>query len=172
MRLKMFGKKSLSTVLFYSTRCIIIGYGIFLLCIIISLLSGNFVISDENMLKIHIPFSSSVIKAVYTSTALIAIICFTTFYASFFLILSLIFKTFSAEKLFTEEAIKYLRWFTILNLILPIIYLIVPIIINNKITPDYIIPGLLHIGLGIFAAFIATIFKMGFTLQEENELTI
>ncbi len=172
MKLKMFGKKSLSTVLFYGTRLIMIGYGIFLLFIIISLISNNFVITEANILQIRIPFTNSIIKGDYNPLTFIGIFCFLVFYTSFFFILSLIFKTFSAEKLFTEEAIKYLKWFTILNLILPIAYAVTGILINNSITLDDIIPGLLHIGLGIFAAFIATIFKLGFTLQEENELTI
>ncbi|MDH7446109.1 DUF2975 domain-containing protein [Aquimarina sp. 2201CG14-23] len=172
MNLKMFGKRSFSTVLFYATRFIIIGYGLFLLFIIISLISNNFIITETNHLQIHIPFTNSVIKGDYSVHTFIGILCFLVFYTSFFFLLSLIFKTFSAEKLFTEEAIKYLRWFTILNLILPVAYAVAGILINNRITLDDIVPGLLHIGLGIFAAFIATIFKLGFTLQEENELTI
>jgi len=172
MELKMFGKKSLSTLLFYSTRLIMIGYGVFILFIIISLLSNNFVITETDRVHIHIPFTSSIIKANFNSLTLIGIFCFTLFYALFFFVLSLVFKTFSAKRLFSKEVIKYLKWFTILNLILPIAYFVVGILINNRITADDIVPGLLHIGLGIFSAFIATIFKQGFTLQEENELTI
>ncbi|MFD2563307.1 DUF2975 domain-containing protein [Aquimarina rubra] len=172
MRLKMFGKKSLSTVLFYCTRLIIFGYGFFLLFIITSLLFKNFSITDGNKFQITIPFTSSVIKGEYDVTTFIAILCFFIFYAVFFFLLSMIFKTFSGEKLFTEKAIKNLKWFTILNLILPVIYIVAGILIKKTIALDDIIPGLLHVGLGIFAAFIATIFKMGFTLQEENELTI
>ncbi|SEK88123.1 Protein of unknown function [Aquimarina amphilecti] len=168
----MFGKKSLSTVLFYSTRLIMIGYGVFLLLIIVSLISNNFVITELNELQIHIPFTNSMIKGDYNPIAFIGVFCFLILYSTFFLVLSLIFKTFSAEKLFTEVAIKYLRWFTILNLILPVAYAVIGILINNKIVFDDITPGLLHMGLGVFAAFIATIFKLGFTLQEENELTI
>lgn len=172
MSIKMFGKKSLSTVLFYCTRLIMFGYGIFLLLIIISLVSNNFVITETNEIQIHIPFTSSMIKGAYDPLTFIGVFCFLIFYASFFLVLSLLFKTFSAEKLFTQEAIKYLKWFTIVNLIIPVIYVIIGTLINNTITLDDVIPSLLHIGLGIFAAFIATIFKQGFTLQEENELTI
>lgn len=172
MNIKMFGKKSLSTVLFYSTRLIMFGYGIFLVLIIISLVSNNFVITETNELQIHIPFTSAMIKGANDPLTFIAILCFIIFYASFFLVLSFIFKTFSAEKLFTQEAIKYLKWFTIINLIIPLAYVIIGFLINNTITLDDVTPALLHIGLGIFATFIATIFKQGFILQEENELTI
>ncbi|AXT57025.1 DUF2975 domain-containing protein [Aquimarina sp. MMG015] len=172
MELKMFGKKSLSTVLFYSTRLIMMGYGAFLLFLIVSLVSNNFIITESDELQIYIPFTTSMIKGGYNTITFIGVFCFLILYSAFFLVLSLIFKTFSAEKLFTEEAIKYLRWFTILNLILPIAYVIIGILISNKIVFNDITPGLLHLGLGIFAAFIATIFKLGFTLQEENELTI
>ncbi|MDY8135072.1 DUF2975 domain-containing protein [Aquimarina sp. 2201CG5-10] len=172
MQLKMFGKKSLSTILFYSTRLITIGYGIFLILIIISLISNNFIITETNDIQIKIPFTNSVIKGDYSLKTLIGILCFLIFYASFFYTLSLIFKTFGAEKLFTEEAIKYLKRFTILNLILPVAYILIGAIINSSITPDDVVPGLLHIGLGIFSWFIAAIFTLGFTIQEENELTI
>ncbi|MHA7056648.1 DUF2975 domain-containing protein [Aquimarina sp. M1] len=172
MKLKMFGKKSLSTVLFYCTRLIIFGYAFFLLFIITSLLFKNFIITDENYFQIKVPFTTSVIKGGYDVTTFIAMLCFFIFYAVFFFLLSLIFKTFSGEKLFTEIAIKNLRWFTILNLIFPVVYIAAGISMNKTIALDDIVSGLLHVGLGVFAGFIGTIFKMGFTLQEENELTI
>ncbi|WP_378179515.1 hypothetical protein [Aquimarina sp. SS2-1] len=172
MKLKMFGKKSVSSVLFYCTRIATYGYIVFLLFIVISLLTNNFIIINENEFQIEIPFTDSILKGDYDASTFMAIICFFIFYSVFFFLLSLIFKTFSGEKLFTEIAIKYLRWFTILNFILPGLYIIVGFLIQYKIDLEDIISGLLHIGLAIFAGFIATIFKMGFTLQEENELTI
>jgi len=168
----MFGKKSLSTVLFYGNRLITIGYAVFMLLIIIALLTNSYSVFGDNELHIQIPFTDSFIKGKYAIETLIGLLCFFIFYGSFFYILSLIFKTFSAEKLFTEEAIKYLKWFTILNLSLPVIYIIVGVVLDTNIKPEDIIPGLLHVALGIFSAFIATIFRLGFTLQEENELTI
>lgn len=172
MKLKMFGKKSVSAILFYSARLITIGYTIFILFVIISLITHNFVITDNNDMEMQIPFSTAVIKGDFTSMTLIAMLGFLIFYGVFFFMLSLIFKTFSAEKLFTEKAIKHLKWFTILNLVLPFVYPISAIILKNRISMDDLAPGLLHIGLGIFAWFIVAIFRLGFTIQEENELTI
>jgi len=168
----MFGNKSVSSILFYGTRLITIGYAAFILFVIISLITHNFVITDTNNMEMHIPFSNAVIKGNFTPVTLIAMLGYLIFYGIFFFVLSLIFKTFSAEKLFTEKAIKHLKWFTILNLILPFVYPISAIILKNSVSIDDLIPGLLHIGLGVFAWFIVAIFRLGFTIQEENELTI
>lgn len=172
MNIKMFGKKSFSTVLYYSTRFATIGYGIIILLVIILLLTNSYIITGDNVLEIQIPFTSAVIKGAYTLMALVGVLCFSIFYGAFFYVLSLIFKTFSTGKLFTEKAIKYLRWFTILNCSLPVIYIVTGLIINNNISAEGIVSVIPHIALGIFSAFIAAIFKQGFTIQEENELTI
>ncbi|WP_106790989.1 DUF2975 domain-containing protein [Aquimarina sp. Aq78] len=170
--MKMFGKKSLSTLLFYLTRVTTIGYGIFLLFIVFAMISNSFLNISDNNFQIKIPFTDSVIKGAYEINTLVSIIVFFFFYTSFFYALSLVFKTFKAETLFSKNAIKHLTYFTIINLFFPVLYGSIQLLIFQGGNFNDLYAVFLHIILGVFALFIATIFKQGVQLQEENELTI
>ncbi len=170
--MKMFGKKSVSSILFYGSSITYSGYALFILFIIIALVFNQLTIIDTNYFQLSIPFTNSIIKGAYHISNFIAIVSFFLFYTVFFYLLSLIFKTFKAERLFTNRAIIHLKWFTLLNLIFPIFHIIIDSIYNSHLSTDDLIATLLHIGLGVFASFIATIFKLGYRLQEENDLTI
>ncbi|WP_271765614.1 DUF2975 domain-containing protein [Aquimarina algiphila] len=172
MRLKMFGKKSLSELLFYCTWFIAFGYCLFLLFIAFSFITDTFLSINDNRFAIEIPFTGSFVKGQYESEVILSIIVFFVFYILFFYTLSLIFKTFKAEILFTKIAIKHLKYFAILNLFSPFVYVIILFIVGYSIGLSDLSTVFLHIMLGIFAWFIIAIFKEGFQLQEENELTI
>ena len=94
-------------------------------------------------------------------------------YSIFFYLLSCIFNAFRQEKLFTEKAVKTLMQFAKASFILPVSFFLF-----LYLHPQYDVGGgeiavmLLHILLGIFALFQAAIFKEGFHLQKEQDLTI
>ncbi|WP_024768315.1 DUF2975 domain-containing protein [Aquimarina macrocephali] len=170
--MKMFGKKSLSTLLFYVTRVTAIGYGVFLLFIAFAMVTNSFLNISGNNFQIKIPYTDSVIKGVYEINTFASIIVFFFFYASFFYVLSLVFETFKAETLFSKNAIKHLTYFTIINLFFPVLYGSIQLLIFQGGNFNDLYAVFLHIILGVFALFIATIFRQGVQLQEENELTI
>jgi len=170
--MKIFGPKSLSVYLFYITRLLAIVIGILLLFFVFSLLTGNFDL-HEGRFTIVIPFTEVAIKGFYKFNILTTITITLFFYIIFFYLLSLIFKTFNAETPFTKIAIKRLNYFAILNLLgTPFFFLIIHFIIMKHTTfrdlPTYV----LHLLLGIFVLFVISVFKSGFKVQSEHDLTI
>lgn len=109
----------------------------------------------------------------YTSWGIIEIALGMGLYGLFFFLLSRIFNAFRQQKLFTSQAIKSLSDFSKANLILPPAFLIF-----LYFHPDYLVEGgeilvtSLHILLAVFALFQAAVFSEGFTLQQEQDLTI
>ncbi len=172
MKLKIFGNKSLSQLLFYVVRITTIGYLISLLFIVFSLISHISMTVSDQQFQIKIPMTDFVIKGNYDLRTMIAITVFFIFYTVFFYVLSMVLKTFKEEILFTKTAIKYLMYFTILNLFFPVLYGILQVIISKRIDFNDLSIAFLHIILGIFSMFIIAIFKQGVQLQEETELTI
>ena len=80
---------------------------------------------------------------------------------------------FKADKLFTSKAIKVLNQFAILNLVIgPIVYLTIHFIIMNKSNFSDIYNLFLSLLLGVFVLFIVAVFKKGYNVQSENDLTI
>lgn len=94
-------------------------------------------------------------------------------YGVFFYLISEVFHAFRQEKIFTTQAIKALMHFAKTSFVLPPLFLIFLFV-----SPDYEVGNgevsvlFLHTLLGIFALFLAEIFKEGFTLQQEQDLTI
>ena len=134
--------------------------------------SEDFIGISNGQFQIEVPLTDSAIKGYYDLSTIGSIIVFFIFYTLFFYILSMVFKTFREEVLFTKLAIKYLTYFTIINLFFPFVYGILQMIISYKIDFNDLSIAFLHIILGIFSMFIITIFKQGVQLQEETELTI
>lgn len=95
------------------------------------------------------------------------------FFSVFFYMLSNIFKIFKASKLFTNKAIKQLNYFAFINLVVaPILFLTIDFFIMEKPQIGNIYNYLLTFLLGIFLLFIAAVFKHGYKVQSENDLTI
>ena len=92
-------------------------------------------------------------------------------YGLFFLLISNVFKVFFQPKLFTENGIKHLKRFYLANLFLPGIIIFISSIfvsLDNEISIFIV----LHFMLGVFAYFLAAIFKQGLNLQNEQDLFI
>jgi Protein of unknown function (DUF2975) len=93
------------------------------------------------------------------------------FYGIFLWLLSHVFDTFAQPKLFTEKGYKRLKWFYLYNLIVPIVSLFL-MSIYSRVDGTAVIITSLHCFLGIFAFFLAAIFKQGLKLQTEQDLII
>lgn len=168
--MKMFGKKSLSEYLFYFTRLSSILIVTLVIFIVISILTKNMNIIDGRF-YIDIPFINFQIKGFYKRKIFISILATLSFYVLYIHCLSLVFKSFRSERIFTSRSVKYLKYFTILNLVLfPIGYLIPRILSNNlKMNLYYLV---LHGLIGVFSLFLMTVFSKGYNVQSENDLTI
>ncbi|MEY8020634.1 DUF2975 domain-containing protein [Muriicola sp. SD30] len=170
--MKMFGPKSLSFYLFYLSRIAAICSIILITYILGSLATGNFEIADKQF-QIALPLlPETFIKGFYESNIIATITLAMLFFSVFFYLLSNILKTFKAEKLFTQKAIKQLNYFAILNLIIgPIIYFLIHFIMDKSNFND-VYNLLLSLLLGVFVLFIRAIFKKGYIVQHEQDLTI
>ena len=92
-------------------------------------------------------------------------------YGLFFWLLSLVFKTFTQKILFTKTGIHHLQRFYLANLIIPGIAYIVLMLVNEE-AEDVFMLVILHAIIGVFAYFIAAIFRQGVLLQNEQDLYI
>ncbi len=94
-------------------------------------------------------------------------------YGLFFYLLSNVFNAFRQKRLFTAKAIRVLRNFAIANFIFPPLFFIFLFLSPSyELSEGELLITSLHLLLGLFAWFQATIFKEGFTLQNEIDLTI
>ena len=92
-------------------------------------------------------------------------------YGGFFILLARVFDAFRQIKLFTAKGVSRLTKFYLTNLVAPAIVLLLLIWLKEDIKTYFII-AVLHFFLGIFAFFMAAIFKQGLLLQEEQDLTL
>lgn len=170
--MKIFGPNSLSNYLFYISQLATIGTLLLLVFILISFVTGNYELVD-NQFSIQIPFTETNIKGVYKNNVIGTISLILSFFIIFFYMLSSILKTFKAKKLFTEQAIKWLNRFAFLNLLVgPLLYFYIHFFVMNKTNFRDIHNLILSLLLGFFVLFIIAIFKRGFQVQSENDLTI
>ena len=169
----MFGPKSLSYYLFFGSRTAALGSILLVSFILISLATGNFEVIN-NQFQIQIPLlKETYIKGFYKTNIIVTIALAMGFFTIFFYMLSNILKTFKAEKLFTSKAIKQLNYFAVLNLIVgPILYLLIHFVIMDKSSFSDIYNLFLSLILGVFVLFIIAVFKRGYKVQNENDLTI
>ena len=107
----------------------------------------------------------------YTREFLSIMLLVTWGYAIFLLLLSEVFNTFKQQRLFTTGSVSRLSIFYITNLTVPFIILIVFLIIGLEVR-DLVVITFLHAVIGVFAFFMAAIFKQGLLLQEEQDLTL
>ncbi|HMK02808.1 MAG TPA: DUF2975 domain-containing protein [Ferruginibacter sp.] len=128
-------------------------------------------ISDGHF-EIYFPFTHTpFLLGDYTQSFIAIMILIMFGYGIFLWMLSNIFKTFKQEKLFTATGVKRLSVFYGTNFIVPILILIGFFIAKIEIS-DMLIITCLHFVIGIFAFFMAAIFKQGLLLQEEQDLTL
>jgi hypothetical protein len=92
-------------------------------------------------------------------------------YGIFLWLLSKVFYAFSRHKIFTSKSVKDLSRFYVLNLIVPLSILLFFLFIGESIA-DMVVITCLHFIIGIFAYFMAAMFRQGLLLQEEQDLTL
>ena len=171
--------KSLAVILFYLSR---IGAVFYISTAVYGILViGLFLLTksswvpfqlDNDRFTIYLPFTRiPFLLGTYTTAFLVVFLTIFSFYGIFLLLLSDVFKAFRGERLFTQLNVVRLTRFYKANIILPLGCLILFLIFQQDLK-DAIIISLLHMVLAAFAFFMAAIFKQGFVLQEEQDLTL
>lgn len=92
-------------------------------------------------------------------------------YGVFLWMLANLFNAFRQPRLFNQKSITILTWFYRSNFCIPILFLLLHILTNDELSV-LVILTLLHAVVGIFAYFMAVIFKQGLKLQTEQDLYI
>jgi predicted permease len=80
-----------------------------------------------------------------------------------------VFQAFKQERLFTKKGFSQLSRFYSVNLTVPVLILIILAVLGQEVQ-DIIRITFLHLVIGVFAFFMAAIFKQGLFLQEEQDL--
>ena len=115
----------------------------------------------------HLPF----ILGDYTTSFLVTNFLTLSFYGLFLWLLSDVLRAFQQVKMFTRKATVQLTRFYIINLVVPFMFLGLLLVFGKEMA-DLVRIILLHLVIGIFAYFMAAIFKQGLLLQEEQDLTL
>ena len=129
-------------------------------------------IEESKKFVVSLPFGSRpyFIGDNYTGY-MVQMVALLLLYGLFFWLLSQVFKTFTQKKLFTKTGITHLQRFYLANLIIPAVAYFVLMLVNEE-AEDVFMLVILHAIIGVFAYFIATIFKQGVLLQNEQDLYI
>lgn len=168
----MFGPKSISSFLFYLFRSITIGLGIITSYVAISFATGNFE-SLDGRYKMNIPLLGTYIHGEHKTNVFITVSIGLLFGTIFLYMLSNIFETFKRETLFTQRAVKRMKDFALLNLIgSPVVYIIIHFIIMKHNHYRDIHNPIIHIVLGLLILYGTAVFRRGFEVQSEHDLTI
>lgn len=167
--------KIISRLLFYITRLLALVYFAMALHSIIALVTKwSLHFKDgEKYFQVSFPFSNTVyLVGDYNLPYIIFdFLMVLIFYGLFFLLVSNVFKVFFQPRLFTEYSIKHLKIFYLANLIIPVLAVLAAAIFT-QVDKEVTVLILLHFILGIFAYFLAAIFKQGLNLQKEQDLII
>lgn len=170
--MKMFGSKSFSEILFYLFRIVSITLLTFVLYIDYAFLTDRFT-QNQGRYHMNIPLTGTFIHGDYKFNVILTISLGLFFGALFFFVLSNIFKALKQQVIFNKKAIYSLKVFTILNLIVgPILYLLIHFPIMQKTDYRDIHNLILHLIFGMIAFFLFHIFRKGYRVQLENDLTI
>lgn len=167
--------KNVSKVLFYITRVLSFFYFAMAALSAIALSSGWGLGFSDNKKYFHVfyPFTSHpMLNGDYNSTYIIFyFLTPLTLYGLFFLLAGNVFKAFFQPRLFTQYGIKHLRRFYLGNLVVPGTVLLLQSIFAEVDEATEILVAV-HFILGVFAYFLAAIFKQGLNLQNEQDLII
>jgi hypothetical protein len=93
------------------------------------------------------------------------------FYGLFFLLLGNVFRVFYQPRLFTAKAVRHLQVFYLGNFIVPLLVMLSTALFAT-LDEMHIVLTALHYVVGIFAYFLAAIFRQGVQLQNEQDLYI
>jgi hypothetical protein len=126
---------------------------------------------ENGSFQIFYPFTNTpFLLGDYTTTYLVISLATIIFYGIFLWLLSGVFLAFRQEKLFTRKGVMRLSRFYITNLTVPVLLLVLLALFGQELT-DIIRITFLHLLIGVFAFFMAAIFRQGVLLQEEQDLT-
>lgn len=127
-------------------------------------------VSGENEFVIFYPFTKTpFLLGDHSSEYLTTTFLTLAFYTLFVWLLSSVFHAFKQERLFTRKGVKQLSKFYLVNFVGPVIILLLLVMFRQE-TADIIRIICLHLIIGVFAFFMAAIFKQGVILQEEQDL--
>jgi hypothetical protein len=167
--------KKISKFLFYVARFLAGFYFLMVIHSGIALLTGWCLNFRENgkYFQVYFPFTKTPVLNGDNNLPYIFLefLIPISLYGLFFLLLSNVFKLFFQSRLFTQNGIIHLRRFYLTNLIVPLIMVLLVSFIDEP-EMDGIIVIVLHGTIGIFAFFLAAIFKQGLDLQNEKDLFI
>ena len=128
-------------------------------------------VDEASRFIIYFPLTKTPFLLGEYTTAFLFINFFTiAFYGLFLWLLSSVFHTFRQPRLFTQKGMMRLSRFYSINLMLPVIFLVLLLIFSQE-AGDIIRIMFLHLVIGVFAFFMAAIFKQGLELQQEQDLT-
>jgi hypothetical protein len=166
-------------ILYFLTRTASILYFITAAyALVVILLSMNFSSAAvpiriwDGRFEIFYPFTQTpFLLGEYNGSFLSISISVMILYGIFLWLLSGVFHAFKQQKLFTKKGVLQLSRFYIVNLTVPVLFLAILAGLGQDIR-DGIMIGFLHLIIGVFAFFMATIFRQGLVLQEEQDLTL
>ena len=128
-------------------------------------------IANQETFTIFYPFTTTpFLRGDYTTDFIVSNLSLLAFYTIFLWFLGDVFHAFKQPKLFTPTGVSQLSRFYITNLALPLIFLALVGLFGQALS-DMLRISFLHIVIGIFAYFMASIFRQGVLLQEEQDLT-
>lgn len=167
--------KLVSKLLFYLSRFLAGFYFLMATHSGIALLTGWSLNVKENgrYFQVYFPFTKTpVLNGDYNIPYIfLEFLIPLSLYGLFFLLLGNVFKVFFQTRLFTNNGVTHLKRFYLSNFIIPaVMVLLVSFIDNPEI--DGIMVIVLHAIIGVFAYFLAAIFKQGLALQDEKDLFI
>lgn len=129
-------------------------------------------VQSDSRFEIYYPFSQVPFLLGENSTAFVVeMLLGISLYGVFFWLLSNVFSTFRQPKLFTQQGIAHLTWFYRLNFLVPLAVLLLLSVVSS-VEQIMVMLVVLHGLLGVFALFMAAIFKQGVHLQNEQDLYI
>lgn len=171
----MTGTKLFARILFFVTRFLAFLYFALTLISFIALTTGwGLGIKDEGKhFVVFYPFTTKPLMLGEYNLPYIIFYFLSVIglYGLFFLLVSNVFKVFYQPKLFTAFGVRHLKRFYLANFIIPGALVLVTSFFTEVDDSSEILVAL-HFILGVFAFFLATIFKQGLNLQNEQDLFI
>lgn len=167
-----------ANILFYLTRVAALIYVVtaaYTLLVVVLAVSGAAapINVEDGRFEIFYPFTTTpFLLGDYNNSFLTTMVLLISFYALFLWLLSNVFNTFRQAKLFTPAGVRRLSRFYITNLTIPALSLLAAMLFYTDAVSDIAMITFLHIIIGVFAFFMAAIFKQGLVLQEEQDLTL
>ena len=160
---------SIAAVLFYGFTAV---YAAFVILFARNPELGMFELVKENGFIINFPFTDKpFLLGDNTPHYLVMLVVTFAGYGIFAYLLKRVFGIFTKDKLFTEKAVTRLKQFYLFNLIVPGSILLINLFFTKDID-DGLTVTVLHGIIGVFAWFLAVIFRQGLELQEEQDLTL